>query len=88
MGCWTTCKDQIRPSWQVETGARWSEDRSGPDPGVGYAADGPEMRSIESGGGGGGTGWALSCSRAYMVRDGEEPGTRFTIETTGRSDCI
>lgn len=23
MGCWTTCSDQIRPSWRVETGARW-----------------------------------------------------------------
>lgn len=32
MGCWTTCKDQMRPSWTVDTGARWSfDDRcSGP----------------------------------------------------------
>lgn len=40
------------------------------------------MRSIESGGGGGGTGWALSCSTAYMVRDGEEPRTTLARETT------
>lgn len=32
------------------------------------------MRSIESGGGGG-TGWALSCSTAYMVHREEEPRT-------------
>lgn len=55
---------------------------------MGYAADGPEMRSIESGGGGGGTGWALSCSRAYMVRDVEEPRTGFRIEMTGPFVCI
>lgn len=57
--------------------------RSGPEPGVGYAADGAEMRSMERGGGGGGTGWALSCSTAYMVRAGNEPRARLTNEKTG-----
>lgn len=43
------------------------------------------MRSIERGGGGCGSGWALSCSKAYMVRDGEEPGARFATKLTERS---
>lgn len=65
----------MRPSWVVETGARWSADRIGPaEPGVGYAEDGGGMRSIERGGGGGGTGWDLS-STAYMVRELKEPRT-------------
>lgn len=38
------------------------------------------MRSIESGGGGG-TGWDLSCSRAYMVRELEEPRATPEEET-------
>lgn len=71
----------------VVTGARWSEERSGPVPGVGYAADGAEMRSIERGGGGGGTGWALSCSTAYMVRAGDEPRAEAHDRKDG-SDCF
>lgn len=60
----------MRPSWTVESGARWLDDGMPaetippPEPGVGYDEEGGGIRSMERGGGGGGC--ALS-SIAYMA---------------------